>query len=151
MSLKRTLLFVGVGVVALVLVVGLWVAVWVTRSMLPAPPPKLPPVELKAEVRVKDGHLIVTNNDDFPYERAVAWLNPETFSSGYGFRLGDIQPGKQRRVSVISFANSDSQRFNPFTTVISTVQFEACVKGQKVVYVNNDRMPDQPYPYNLCR
>lgn len=101
---------------------------------------KRPPVELKAEVRIVGAELVVTNHDDFTYTHSVASINPGWNS--YNAGLGDIPAGKSKRVSVRSFATLNDERFNPFTTCISSVLFETCINGQKITYIDGEKMPE---------
>jgi hypothetical protein len=135
--MKHIILFAGCLTLVL-LAVGLTVIYFAPPP--PKPSPKIP--DLKVEVQVKSGELIITNNDNFTYPRAQAALNPGWNS--YGANLGDIPAGKSKRVHVLNFATLSNERFNPFTTKISSFLFETCINGTKVTYINEDRMPDAP-------
>ena len=70
---------------------------------------------LKAEVFYDDGQFTITNNDSFAWTDVEFDLNYETWSSGYTYYAGRLEPNTIYTVGSMQFAKSDGTMFNPFT------------------------------------
>lgn len=72
-------------------------------------------ITLKAEVFYDDGQFTITNNDSFAWTDVEFDLNYETWSSGYTYYAGRLEPNTIYTVGSVQFAKSDGTMFNPFT------------------------------------
>ena len=70
---------------------------------------------LNAEVFYADGQFTITNNDSFAWTDVEFDLNYETWSSGYTYYAGRLEPNSIYTVGSMQFAKSDGTMFNPFT------------------------------------
>ena len=87
-----------------------------TTSTRPRPTASPTPddIDLNASVRFQDNIFIITNNDSFDWRNIRLTINGGVFK-GYELKHGLIQSGAVYEVGSMQFADSDGQRFNPFT------------------------------------
>lgn len=102
--------------------------------------PKAPPAastpaaprepDLKASVRFDGTQFVVRNLDDVAWSGVRLMVNPGAFSDGHYIDAGTVAPGAELKIGALRFADSDGQRFNPFTTKPMRFRIAASVNGK---------------------
>lgn len=72
-------------------------------------------IHLNAGVTFSGTQFIIQNNDSFDWTNVKLEVNSKTFSSGYILKSGRIAAGETYTVGAMQFANSDGEKFNPFS------------------------------------
>jgi len=88
-----------------------------TDTSEPSRPSTVEPstVELSASISFDGGQFVISNNDSFDWTNVELEVNSKLFSGGYKFRTSVIRAGDVCTVGAMQFADSDGERFNPFT------------------------------------
>jgi hypothetical protein len=120
--------------IMLVLVAAGAILLAVVTYREPPPPPEV--VKINPTVKASMVELTIRNGDPFAYEQVEIVLNPSgLLQSGYSKRVGKINPGQTVTVSLINFADSGNERFQPLKTKLTEVHVFAKVKGKDAVAV----------------
>jgi ribosomal protein S27E len=72
-------------------------------------------VDLQATVRFTGTQFVIRNGDSFDWTGVKLEANPGLVSGGYVLNAGRMNSGETYTVGALRFANSDGERFNPFT------------------------------------
>ena len=72
-------------------------------------------VDLHAAVSFSGAQFVISNNDDFDWTEVKLEVNSHGFTSGYTLHATRIAALETYTVGAMQFANSDGERFNPFT------------------------------------
>ena len=71
-----------------------------------------PPPSLNADVRFSGTQFVIKNNDTFRWSNCELEVNPKTFSSGFTYQAGSLEPGTVYTVGGLQFGNKEGLRFN---------------------------------------
>lgn len=72
-------------------------------------------IDLSASISFTGTQFVINNNDDFDWQNVELDLNSGTFSSGYTLNVSRLEAGESYTVGAMQFANSDGEKFNPFS------------------------------------
>jgi hypothetical protein len=72
-------------------------------------------VDLNANIRFTGSQFIISNKDSFDWTNCKLEVNPKMLGSGFEHEGASLRAGETYSVGALQFANSDGQRFNPFT------------------------------------
>lgn len=72
-------------------------------------------VDLNASVKFTGNQFVITNADSFTWSNCKLEVNSKVFSSGYKYEGATLRAGETYTIGAMQFANSDGERFNPFT------------------------------------
>ncbi len=73
-------------------------------------------LKVKADVRFTGTQFEIQNSDSFDWANVKLEINrPGVFSEGYVLKVERIEAGATYTAGAMQFANSDGERFNPFT------------------------------------
>jgi hypothetical protein len=72
-------------------------------------------LDIHAAVSFTGSTLVTTNEDDFDWTNVKLEINPHILSNGYVFNTDRIASHRTYSFDVMEFADSDGERFNPFT------------------------------------
>lgn len=72
-------------------------------------------VDLNATVSFNGTQFVISNRDSFDWTNVKLEVNSKTFSSGYILKTSLMKAGQVYTVGAMQFANSDGEKFNPFT------------------------------------
>lgn len=72
-------------------------------------------VDLHTTVRFTGTQIVIDNKDPFDWTDVKLEINPGLVSGGYALDVERMKAGETYTVGALQFANSDGERFNPFT------------------------------------
>jgi hypothetical protein len=96
----------------------------VVEAITPQPVPPPPPPVIQAKVQTTATDFRVRNLDEFDWTDCTIRLNSKAENNGYTIHLATIRARKLTHLGTMEFANSNGERFNPFTLKPKTVDID---------------------------
>jgi hypothetical protein len=112
MRLKRCLIYLGVGMVLMIVISVLSMPPNVSRSKEST---RLSSTTLNASVHFTGTQFVITNNDTMDWTNVKMEINGGVIRGGYALKHSIMKSGQTYTVGAMQFAKGDGTRFNPFT------------------------------------